>query len=449
MELLEKEIIFHLLKSQTYFKRVIADLDKNLFKDKTNKNIFKLINLYYSKKNAYCNPETCKILLTKTGFSEKLKGKIIDYIDSIENKKVKVDLDILEEETRNWIQTTSVTDAIMESAEIIEKGDADLSFIPDKIREALKKGLTKKSGELHSDTSRLERAEEDQGDKIPFELSTLNHITRGGFERKTLNCFVASQGGGKTRMLADLAVQYKRMGFNVLVITLEISKKKYWQRIDANFSDVDIRHYFEEENQEKIKESLKNIPDSFGEIIVEEFPQRTVNKNHILKLVDDLKLQYGFEPDVIIIDYLNLLNSITLGGSSTDTYNLIKFVSEEIRGMAQEFNWCIISATQFNREGMRNAHDPKTTDTSESTALINTLDFFMSLYIDDELDELKQLKCTILKTRYADLFEFKPFYLGLEKFKMRHFDLSESGILKEAENRIKKNLNTKGTFSIA
>ena len=437
----EKTIIRYLLKSDTYFKRIILNLEVKFFKEPLYKNLFKLIKGYANKKNKFLSLDTLNILIEKTNFKKETKEKLFNFIEELEDFKPDIDVDELELATREWIKKVAVVDAIMEAADLIEK-DVNLDSIPAMVQKALSEGVTKKLGTRHSDLSRLNK-EELELVKIPFELETLNNVTNGGVGRKTLNCIVGAQGAGKTRFLADLAVQYKRQGNNVLIISLEISEQLYHQRIDCNLADVRMVDYLEE--LDIIAEAIKNESPDEGEIVIQEFPQRSINKNHILATMDHLKTTEGFIPDILIIDYLNLLNSVTLANSPADTYNMVKYCSEEIRAIAQEHDIAIWTATQYNREGMKSAMDPEMDLLSDSYALNNTLDFLLGLYINEELSEDKQMFCKIMKTRYGDKFENNKFKLGIEPDKMRHFDLTpEEALLEKYENNIKNKYSKNG-----
>jgi replicative DNA helicase len=440
----EFTIIKYLFKSDVFYRRIMCSLEIDFFKEHSFRNMFKLIKLYNDKKMKHITIDTFKILLDKTNYEENTKNKIYNILEEIESFKPNVDIDILEEAARKWIRKTALTDAILDAAELIEQ-NSEFDSIPDTLTNALKKGLSFPSVLNIDDPSRFDNENDVEGEKIRFHLETFNRITNGGAQRKNLCCIVAPPGSGKSRLLGDLAVGYKRLGNNVLVVSLEISKQEYAKRIDANIADMPLSELNSREAKDRLKEYYTNrrIKDE-GILLIEEFPARTINKNNILALLDNLKMTQDFVPDVIVVDYLNLMNSVHKIPMN-DTFNQVKFVAEELRAIAQEFNYLIWTATQFNREGIRTANSPTLENISESFGLANTLDFLMGLYIDEELDAEKQILCTILKTRYGDKFDSKSFRLGLEKSRMRHFDLEgdfDDEIVKSAETRMTRKFGT-------
>jgi hypothetical protein len=163
-----------------------------------------------------------------------------------------------------------------------------------------------------------------------------------------------------------------------------------------------------------------------GKLIVKEYPTASAHVGHFRHLLNELKLKKGFMPDVIYIDYLNICSSSRVkAGGSVNSYTLVKAIAEEMRGLAVEFNLPIISATQTTRSGFSNS-DVDLTDTSESFGLPATADFMIALISTEELQDLNQIMIKQLKNRYGDPSTNKRFVIGVDRSKMKLYDVEDS-----------------------
>ena len=143
-------------------------------------------------------------------------------------------------------------------------------------------------------------------------------------------------------------------------------------------------------------------------------------------MLDELKTKRNFTPDLIVIDYLNICASSRLKpGGGVNSYTYVKSIAEELRGLAQEYNVPTLTATQTTRNGFSNT-DVDITDTSESFGLPATADLMLALISSEELENLNQLMIKQLKNRYNDPNYYKRFVVGIDRSKMRLFDLEES-----------------------
>jgi hypothetical protein len=161
-----------------------------------------------------------------------------------------------------------------------------------------------------------------------------------------------------------------------------------------------------------------------GSLIIKEYPTASAHAGHFRALLNELKLKKDFTPDVIFIDYLNICASSRMKGvgGSINTYSFIKAIAEEIRGLAVEFNVPIFSATQTTRSGFGNS-DVELTDTSESFGLPATADLMFALISTEELEKMGQLIVKQLKNRYNDPTKNKRFIIGVDRAKMKLFDV--------------------------
>ena len=186
--------------------------------------------------------------------------------------------------------------------------------------------------------------------------------------------------------------------------------------------------------------SISKVTD--GKLIVKEYPTAAANTNHFRNLLSELKLKRQFVPQIIFVDYLNICSSARLKqGANVNSYTFIKSIAEELRGMAVEYDVPIVSATQTTRSGFTST-DVGLEDTSESFGLPATADLMFALISTEELEGLGQMLVKQLKNRYNDPTSSKRFVIGIDRAKMKLYDLEESAqddlIDRMAENKTKK-----------
>jgi hypothetical protein len=161
-------------------------------------------------------------------------------------------------------------------------------------------------------------------------------------------------------------------------------------------------------------------------LIVKEYPTAAAGTGHFRHLLNELRLKKSFKPDIIYIDYLNICASSRMKmGASVNSYTYIKAIAEELRGLAVEQQVPIWSATQTTRSGYGNS-DVGLEDTSESFGLPATADFMMAIISSEELEQLNQVMVKQLKNRYGDPNYNKRFVVGIDRAKMRLYDVEES-----------------------
>ena len=286
-------------------------------------------------------------------------------------------------------------------------------------------------------------------EKLPFDLEYFNKVTKGGLPNKTLNICLAGTGVGKSLFMCHMASANLLMNKNVLYITLEMSEERIAERIDANtlnipMSDLpDLSKKQFDTKIDKIRQKTK------GKLIVKEYPTASAHVGHFRHLLQELNIKKDFKPDMIYIDYLNICSSARVKpGSGANSYTLVKSIAEELRGLAVEFDVPIMSATQTTRAGYGST-DVELTDTSESFGLPATADFMFALITSEELEELDQMVVKQLKNRYNDPTVFKRFVIGVDRAKMKLYDLEEEAQAElntePKEGKVRK--KTTGTMS--
>jgi replicative DNA helicase len=286
-------------------------------------------------------------------------------------------------------------------------------------------------------------------EKIPFDLDMFNKITKGGLSRKTLNIALAGTGVGKSLFMCHVAAGALTAGRNVLYITMEMSEERIAERIDANLLNLTM-----DELKVVDKDIFENRIDKLkkktqGKLIVKEYPTASAHAGHFRALLEELKLKREFVPDIVFIDYLNICSSQRMkAGANVNSYTFVKAIAEELRGLAVEYNVPIVSATQTTRSGFANS-DPGLEDTSESFGLPATADFMFALVSSEELENLNQIIVKQLKNRYNDPNFYKRFVVGIDRSKMKLYDVEASaqvGLADSGHDRDDKPLFDKSDF---
>jgi replicative DNA helicase len=233
-------------------------------------------------------------------------------------------------------------------------------------------------------------------------------------------------GVGKSLFMCHVASGALSHGRNVLYITMEMAEERIAERIDANILNLSMDELKTIERDSFNKRIAKVAKKTQGKLIVKEYPTASAHAGHFRALLEELKIKRGFTPDIIMIDYLNICASQRMKqGGSVNSYTYVKSIAEELRGLAVEYNVPIISATQTTRGGYSNS-DVGLEDTSESFGLPATADLMFALISNEELEQMNQIIVKQLKNRYNDPSYFKRFVLGIDRSKMKLYDVEAS-----------------------
>ena len=428
MKTLEKAILRNLIHNEEYLRKVSPFLKEEYFTDSIEQIVYKKVSEFIDKFNAPPTLEAVEIAcLNDKKITEDQYKEVQDYLKDMLPEPTNDEW--LFNQTEKFCKDKAVYNAILKSIAIIdgrEKGVRE-DAIPTILQEAL--GVCFDSSVGHDyleDTDARYEFYTRKENKLEFDIDMLNKITRGGLTNKTLNVLLASTGGGKSLVMCHMAAAWLRMGKNVLYITLEMAEERIAERIDANLLDIPIDQ-LSTIPKETFDNRVKKITDKTeGKLIIKEYPTSSAHVNHFRTLLTELQLKRSFKPDVIFIDYLNICASSRYKPSAGfNSYTIIKAIAEELRGLAVEFNLPIISATQTNRGGYGNT-DVELTDTSESMGLPMSVDLMLGLIATEELDQLNQLMVKQLKNRYSDPSKYKRFVVGVDRSKMRIYNLEDS-----------------------
>ena len=428
MNKVENLILKNLLLDEVYVRKALPFIKLEYFSDFLEKSLYDVISKYFTQYNALPTKEALEIEVGQIDtISDEQHHSILEMIRGIDDEKS--DPDWIVDTTEKWCKERAIYLALMESIKIAEGNDKDKtpSAIPNILSDALAVSFDNNIGHdyLQDYEERYDfyhRTEE----KIPFDLEFFNRITKGGLPNKTLNVALAGTGVGKSLFMCHVASSCLLQGKDVLYITLEMAEEKIAERIDSNLLNCDIQNL----NQlpklmfdNKITALSKKTE---GKLIVKEYPTASAHSGHFRSLLNELALKKSFRPDIIFVDYLNICASSRYrAGTNVNSYSYIKAIAEELRGLAVEANLPIVTATQTTRSGFANS-DVDLTDTSESFGLPATADLMFALISTEELEGLNQIMVKQLKNRYNDPTVNKRFVVGIDRSKMRLYDVEQS-----------------------
>lgn len=420
-------IFANLIQNEEYGRKVVPYFKEEYFESLPEKTVYKLINTYVTKYNKFPTHQALKIDLENSS----LEQRVYDECETIiaESQQVgDVDQEWLLDKTEKFCQERAVYNAIMDSIQILDNKDKlrTKGSIPQILSEALAVSFDTNIGhDWYDDADDRYEYYHRVEDRVPFRLEYLNRITKGGLPKKTLNVILAGTHVGKSLFMCSTAASNLLDGKNVLYITMEMAEEEIARRIDANILDIPIGELDVIDKETFDKRVTRVKSKTAGKIIIKEYPTSSAGSANFRHLLQELKLKKNFIPDIIYIDYLNICASSRLKmNSNINSYTYIKAVAEELRGLAVEFNVPIVSATQTTRSGYSNS-DVDVTDTSESFALPATADFMLALVTSEELESLGQIMAKQLKNRYTDLGKCRRFVLGIDRVKMKLYDVEE------------------------
>ncbi len=424
---LELTILSNLVYNERYARKVLPFLKAEYFTDKSHKIIFLEIHEYISQYDSLPSLNALSIeCQERVDLTDEQFKTILEILNVLSDDTS--DYDWIVDTTEKWCQERAIYLSLMESVKIADGQDSkrDKGAIPTILSEALGVSFDQSVGHDYLDnaTERFDFYQRKE-DKIPFDLEFFNKITKGGVPSKTLNIELAGTGVGKSLFMCHCASHWLTEGKNVLYITLEMAEERIAERVDANLFDVTIDdlHAMPKQLYDNKMDKLKNK--TLGQLIIKEYPTASAHSGHFRALLNELSLKKTFKPDVVFIDYLNICASSRFKGGNISSYFYIKAIAEELRGLAVEFDVPIFSATQTTRSGFTST-DIGLEDTAESFGLPATADFMFALISNDELDQLNQIKVKQLKNRFGDPALNRSFIIGVDRSKMRLFDVEAS-----------------------
>ena len=422
---IERTTLSNLIYNEDYARKVLPFIKSNYFDEREEQIIFEEISNFVDKYQKIPTQTSLEIEVgERKDLNETEHKKIVDIIKTL--NPMEVDFDWLVDHTEKFCKDKAIYNAIVDGIKIIDGKDSKRKpdAIPEILTDALSVSFDNSVGHdyIEDAESRFDyyhRVEE----RIPFDLDFFNKITKGGLPPKTLNIALAGTGVGKSLFMCHMAANCLSQGKNVLYVTLEMAEERIAERIDANLMNVSMEDLQSLAKQMFTDKMSKITKKTKGKLIVKEYPTATAHSSHFRGLIKELAIKKSFRPDIMFIDYLNICASSRFkGAQNVNSYMYVKAIAEELRGLAVETNVPIMSATQTTRSGFVST-DVGLEDTSESFGLPATADLMFALISTEELEELNQICVKQLKNRYNDPTMNKRFVIGIDRAKMRLYDV--------------------------
>ena len=425
MKNIEKTILANLISNEQYARKVLPFIRPEYFQDNNEKIVFDEISKFAIKYSKLPTSISLQVELdNRKDLNEQTYKDITSLVETLQAEPV--DDQWLLDTTETFCKDKAVYNAVVDGISIIEGRDKKRKpdALPSLLTDALAVSFDNRVGhDYFKDAEARFEYYHKKEKRIPFDLDFFNKITKGGLPQKTLNIALAGTGVGKSLFMCHMAANCLNQGRNVLYITLEMAEERIAERIDANLMNVsmddlhDLPKKMYEDKMERVNGKTK------GTLIIKEYPTASAHTNHFRALIQELAIKKRFKPDIIFVDYLNICASSRFrGGTNINSYTMIKSIAEELRGLAVENNLPILSATQTTRSGYGST-DIGLEDTSESFGLPATADFMFALISTEEMEELNQITVKQLKNRYNDPSTNKRFVLGIDRSKMRLYDV--------------------------
>ncbi len=380
------KVLSSLLTHKEFLVNIHDIISEEYFENSAHKWAIKEILRYYDKYHTTPSMDTLKVELQKLdnevlqiACKDQLK---IAYVSSDE------DLEYVKEEFTNFCKNQQLKRALMTSVDLLKAGDFD--GIRSLVDNALKAGNDKNVGhEYIKDIE--ERYRESSRNVIPTPWDKINNLLQGGLGNGDFGLIFGNPGGGKSWSLVSLGGIAVRMGYNVLHYTLELGEEYVGKRYDAFFTKIDVRHLGE--NKEKVEEIVPQLP---GRLIIKEYPtgRATIStiESHIAKCTG-----MGVKPDLVIIDYVDLLSSRRTNRERKDE---IDDIYQSTKGLAKQLNIPIWSVSQVNRAGAKDDVIEGDKAAGSYDKLMIT-DFCMSLSRKKEDKVNNTARLHIMKNRYG------------------------------------------------
>ena len=423
-ERIEQTILRNLIFNEDFTRKTLPFINEIYFPKREEKILFQEIDNFVQKYKNLPTKETLLIELNNRKDINEEENKVVKELLNTLNPE-EVDEKWLLDTTEKFCKDRAVHNAVLDGIKILDKKDTKRTpeAIPGILADALAVSFDNHIGHDYiQDADSRFKYYHTKEKKFQFDLQYFNRITKGGVPSKTLNIALAGTGVGKSLFMCHCASAYLAQGLNVLYITLEMAEERIAERIDANLLDttIDDLHALPKDIYDSKLLKVKNKTN--GQLIIKEYPTASAHSGHFRALFNELALKKSFRPDVVFIDYLNICASARFKGGNISSYFYIKAIAEELRGLAVEFNVPIFSATQTTRTGYVST-DIGLEDTAESFGLPATADFMFALQSNEELEQLGQMKVKQLKNRYNDPAMFRSFIVGVDRAKMKLYDV--------------------------
>jgi replicative DNA helicase len=332
------KVLGALLTQRDFLLNIADALDSEYFESSAHKWVIDYIIKYFGQYHTYPTIETLSIEIKKID-NEVLRISLTDSLREAYKMADVADLEWVEKEFSDFCKNQQMKKAIMTSVDLLNLGDYD--GIRGLINDAMKAGEEKNIGHLYEADVEA-RYREDDRRAIPFPWKTFNELTQGGYGKGDLVLLFGNPGGGKSWGVIAMAAYAAALGYNVVHYTLELSEGYVGKRYDAVFSGIDVDKL--EQHRTEVEEAIGKVK---GKIVIKEYAPKRASLDTIEAHLQQLEHQNQFKPDLVIIDYLDLLRT----KGRKERKDEIDDVYTEAKGLAKQLNIPIVSPSQANRSG--------------------------------------------------------------------------------------------------
>lgn len=425
----ERIILQNMFINRDFAPMIMSQVDDTYFFDESHRQCFHIYREFQAKHNAAPTREIMHVELDRVKVSQQVFDDTKRVIDELFNEPdTRPDIGWLMSTADQWIKNTAVYNAVVQAVKIIDGEDKNrtIAALPELMTEAVSKGLELDIGtDYFADAGKRIQHLHTPEERLPFILDPLNRVTNGGLKKKTFNVVLGSTNVGKSLVMCSLAADDLRQGRTVLYVTAEMSEEEIAFRIDGNLLDTRMDQ-LPVMNQKTYGNLLTDMHGRWASnLFIKEYPEHTATPNHIRAHVRELYTKRRVKPDIIYLDYINILasarTSMKLAGGS---YGYVKSICEEFRALAKELNVPIITATQINRNSA-NSMSPDLTGISESFGLAMAADLVLAIVADEEMQSNGQMMFIQLKSRYGNKADFRKFIVGVDYHKQKLYTLDQ------------------------
>ena len=335
----QTKVMGALLTDRDFLITISESLSDEFFENTSHQWIIKEILKYFNKYHTVPSMDAIKVEVQKID-NEVLKIAIKEQLVQAYRESEQTDIQYIKDEFLGFCKNQQMKKAIVTSADLLVTNDFD--SIRQIILNALKVGEVRSIGHEYEKDVETRYREDNRG-PIPFPWDVFNNLTQGGIGKGELGIVFGNPGGGKSWAVIAMAAHAAKLGYNVLYYTLELSETYVARRIDANLLNIPVDQITK--HRAEVESIVNELP---GKIKVKEFPSGKTTLDNIEQHIEQLKTQYEFMPDIIIIDYIDLLKN-----SARDRLEGTEDIYTSIRGLARELGLPIVTPSQANRTGAK------------------------------------------------------------------------------------------------
>jgi len=298
------------------------------------------------------------------------------------------------EEFEGFSRRNELERAILKAADLLEKGEYDP--VEKLIKDAVQISLTKDMGTdyFEDPRARLLAIKSNNG-QVSTGWPTMDARLFGGMNRGELNIFAGGSGSGKSLFMQNIAINWMTAGLNGVFLTLELSEGLTAMRMDAMVANCSTKEIFKDLDTLEMK--IRMVGKKSGKLRIKYMPAQS-NVNQIRAYLKELQIQTGMQTDFIMVDYLDLVMPVSAKVSPSDLFVKDKYVSEELRNLAKEFNILMITASQLNRSAVEEIEFDHS-HISGGISKINTADNVFGIFTSRAMKERGRYQIQLMKTR--------------------------------------------------